>query len=92
MLEKMCELIKTGIHSDKWLKHVHLPDVSKALFEHFGAKVTSTQVYNHMRKWRLRWIHISKLRDLSGSPWDEDISNIMLEVDYYQGYITVSIV
>jgi hypothetical protein len=92
MLENMCELIKTGIRSDKGLKHVHLPDVSKALFEHFGSKVMSTQVYNHMRKWRLRWIHISNLRDLSGSPWDEDISNIMLEVDYYQGYITIIIV
>jgi hypothetical protein len=46
----MCELIKTGIRTDKGFKEVHLVSVSKVLFEHCGAEVTSTQVYNHLRK------------------------------------------
>jgi hypothetical protein len=29
----------------------------------------------------MRWIHISKLRDLSGAQWDEDNCSIMLEAD-----------
>jgi hypothetical protein len=56
---KMCELIKTGIRTDKGFKEVHLVFISKALFEHCRAEVTSTQVYNHLRKWRTRWIQIN---------------------------------
>jgi hypothetical protein len=67
ILQKMCELIKTGIHTDKGFREVHLVSVSKALFEHCGAEVTSTQVYNHLRKWKTRWVHISKLRDPSAA-------------------------
>jgi hypothetical protein len=42
ILQKMCELIKTGIRTDKGFKEVHLVSVSKALFEHCGEEVTST--------------------------------------------------
>jgi hypothetical protein len=42
ILQKMCDLIKTGICTDKGFKEVHLVFVSKALFEHCGAEVTST--------------------------------------------------
>jgi hypothetical protein len=90
ILQKMCELIKTGVRTDKGFKEVHLVSVSKTLFEHYGAKVTSTQVYNHLRKWRTRWIQINKLRDLSGAQWDEDTCIIVLETDHYQGHVTVS--
>jgi hypothetical protein len=56
ILQKMCDLIKTGVCTDKGFKEVHLISVSKELFEHCGAEVTYTQVYNHLRKWRTRWI------------------------------------
>jgi hypothetical protein len=90
ILQKMCELIKTGVRTDKGFKEVHLVSVSKTLFEHCGAKVTSTQVYNHLRKWRTRWIQINKLRDLIDAQWDEDACTIVLETDHYQGHVTVS--
>jgi hypothetical protein len=67
ILQKMCELIKTDVCTEKGLKEVHQVSISKALFEHCGAEVTSTQVYNHLRKWMTRWIQIKKLRDLSGA-------------------------
>jgi hypothetical protein len=44
ILQKMCDLIKTGVRTDKGFKEVHLVSVSKALFEHCGEEVTSTQV------------------------------------------------
>jgi hypothetical protein len=78
----MCELIKTGIRTDKGFREVHLVCVSKALFEHCGAEVTSTQVYNHLTKWKTRWVHISKLRDLSAAQWDEDSCTIVLEANH----------
>jgi hypothetical protein len=42
ILQKMWELIKTSVRTDKGFKEVHLVSVSKALFEHCGAEVTST--------------------------------------------------
>jgi hypothetical protein len=42
ILQKMCELIKTDVRTDKGFKEVHLVSVSMALFEHCGAEVTST--------------------------------------------------
>jgi hypothetical protein len=67
ILEKMCELIKTGVRTDKGLKEFRLTAVEKVLFEHCGVDVSSTHVYNHMRKWRQMWLIVSRLRDLSGA-------------------------
>ena len=72
VLNKMCELISSGVRTDKGFKEVHLNTVAKRVFEFYGQEVSATQVYNHLRKWRGRWIQVSKLRDLSGASWDEN--------------------
>ncbi|KAK1683456.1 hypothetical protein QYE76_044304 [Lolium multiflorum] len=72
-LEKMCGLIKTGVRTDKGFKEVHPTGVAKGLFDHCGVSVCSTQVYDHLRKWRQRWLTISRLHDLSWSQWCDDM-------------------
>jgi hypothetical protein len=52
VLRRMCELISTGVRTDKGFKEVHLNQVTKALHEFIGNEVTGTQVYNHLCKWR----------------------------------------
>jgi hypothetical protein len=42
MLEKMCGLIKSGVHTERRVKNVHLIAVFKTLFEYCGVEVTST--------------------------------------------------
>jgi len=64
--------------------------VAKHLRDYSGEEVTSTQVYNHLRKWRQRWVKLSKLRDLSGAQWDEDNCMIVLEEEHYNGHTKVS--
>ncbi|KAK1631764.1 hypothetical protein QYE76_006079 [Lolium multiflorum] len=44
-------------------------------------------VYNHLRKWRQRWLTISRLRDLSGAQWCEDTKCIVLEAEHYCGRV-----
>ena len=90
MLNKMHELISSGVRTDKGFKEVHLNLVAKQVFEFCGQEVTSTQVYNHLRKWRSRWIQVSKLRDLSGVSWDENTCSIVLEAEHYVGHVAVS--
>ena len=90
VLNQMCALIKTGVRTDKGFKEVHLTIMTKDLFVHCGAEVTSIQVYNHLRKWRQRWLMVTKLRDLSGAQWCEESYTILLENDHYEGHVTVS--
>ena len=87
----MCELIGSGVRTDKGFKEVHLNTITKLVFE-FSGEITSTQIYNHLRKWRVRWIKVSKLKDLSGAQWDEETSTIILESEHLRGHILVSIV
>jgi hypothetical protein len=90
VLEKMCGLIQSGVRTDKGFKEVHLNTVAKGLADHCGVTVCSTQVYNHLRKWRQRWLTISRLRDLSGAQWCEDTKCIVLEGEHYCGHVAVS--
>ena len=90
MLNKMCELISSGARTDKGFKEVHLNTVAKQVFEFRGQEVSATQVYNHLRKWRSRWIQVSKLRDLSGASWDENTCSIVLEAEHYADHVAVS--
>ncbi|KAK1663818.1 hypothetical protein QYE76_051977 [Lolium multiflorum] len=87
VLEKMCGLIQSGVRTDKGFKEVHLNFVTKGLAEHCGVSVCSTQLYNHLRKWRQRWLTISRLRDLSGAQWCEDTKCIVLEGEHYCGHV-----
>ena len=52
MLCRMCQLISSGVRTDKGFKEVHPNQVAKAMQEFSGNEITGTQVYNHMRKWR----------------------------------------
>ena len=50
VLNKMCELISSGVRIDKGFKEVHLNTAAKQAFEFCGQEVSATQVYNHLRK------------------------------------------
>jgi hypothetical protein len=89
VLRRMCQLIETGVRTDKGFKEVHLNQVAKYLSEFTGVEVTGTQVYNHLRKWRQRWVKVSKLRMLSGAQWVDDVCMISLEEEHYVGHIKV---
>jgi hypothetical protein len=89
MLHCFCQLISTGLRTDKGFKEVHLNQVARDLHEFTGNEVTRQQVYNHLRKWRQRWMRVIKLRELSGALWDEDNFMISLEDEHYKGHIKV---
>ena len=46
-------------------KEVHWNSGAKRLFELYVQEVTSTLVYNDLRKWRAKWIQVTKFRYLS---------------------------
>ncbi|KAK1677220.1 hypothetical protein QYE76_038068 [Lolium multiflorum] len=87
VLEKMCGLIQSGVRTDKGFKEVHLNSVAKGLANHCGVTACSTQVYNHLRKWRQRWLTINRLRNLSTAQWCEDTKCIVLQGEHYYGHV-----
>jgi methionine salvage enolase-phosphatase E1 len=46
-----------------------------------GDSVSGSQLYNHLQKWRAKWVKIYRLKELSASLWDEDLSVITLAPD-----------
>ena len=62
VLRRMSQLIKSGARANKGFKENKVNQVAKLLREYSGEKVTSTQVYNHLRKWRQGWGRICKLK------------------------------
>lgn len=89
VLRRMKQLIETGARANKGFKEKDVNQVAKALREFSREEVISTQVYNHLRKWRQRWGRVCKLKDLSGALWDHETNVIMLDQDHYAGHVKV---
>jgi archaellum biogenesis protein FlaJ (TadC family) len=67
VLRRMAQLVSDDSRPDKVFNDKDVNHVAKALKEYNGEVVNSTQVYNHLRKWRQKWSRVCKLKDLSGA-------------------------
>ncbi|CAD6259664.1 unnamed protein product [Miscanthus lutarioriparius] len=50
VLRRMSQLVESGARADKGFKDKEVNQVAKALREYCGEELSSTQVYNHLRK------------------------------------------
>ena len=89
VLSKFSDLVTEGVRTDKGFKDCHVNAVARELQSYIGQQVSGTQVYNHLRKWRTKWVKICRLKDLSGANWDEDLCMITLDPKHYHGHVKV---
>lgn len=89
ILGRFSDLVAEGVRTDKGFKDIHTNSVAARLSEFIGQHVTGTQVYNHLRKWRNKWVKICRLKELSGANWDEDLCMITLDPEHYNGHVKV---
>ncbi|KAL6893815.1 hypothetical protein ACP4OV_007913 [Aristida adscensionis] len=87
VLRRFVDLVGQGVETDKGFKETHLNSVARDLSDFSGVEVSGTQVYNHLRKWRARWVKICNLKSLSGALWDDDVYMISLEKEHYNGHV-----
>jgi len=87
----MTQLVSDGSRPGKVFKDKDVNLVAKRLKEFNGEVVCPTQVYNHLRKWRARWVKICRLKELSGALWVEDLCMISLSAEHYAGHVKVHI-
>lgn len=90
VLRRFSDLVGEGVKTDKGFKEVHLNSVAKQLSEFSNMEISGNQVYNHLRKWRARWVKICRLKDLSGALWDEENFMITLDPEHYNGHVKVN--
>jgi len=86
MLRGLVAIARKGVKTDKGFKEIHITKVAKELTQLVSYEVTNTQVTNHLRKWKVRYQKIEKLRMLSGALWDDDQKMIVLEEQHYLGH------
>jgi hypothetical protein len=67
-----------------------LEAIVEAIMKYTSRKFCVAQVYNHLRHWRARWIHVCRLKKMEGVRWVENTSAIMMEDDAYYAYPKVS--
>jgi methionine salvage enolase-phosphatase E1 len=89
VLRRMAQIVSDGSRSDKTYKDKDVNAVAKALRDYAGVAVSSTQVYNHLRKWKQKWAKVARLKDLSGATFDDEVHAIMLDQDHYLGHCKV---
>jgi hypothetical protein len=89
MMRCLADIAAKGVKTDKGFKEIHIGQAAKALTQLVGYDVTTTQVTNHLRKWKIRYQRIEKLRLLSGALWDDDQKMIVLEDQHYLGHTQV---
>ena len=66
-MEKFSNLVAEGMRTDKGFKDFHVNVVAKDLQAFIMQPVTATQVYNHLRKCRTKWVKVCRLKELSGA-------------------------
>jgi hypothetical protein len=62
VLEKFSNLVAEGVRTDKGFKDFHVNAVAKDLQAFIQQLVTGTQVYNHLHKWRTKWVKVCRLK------------------------------
>jgi len=80
-----------GVKTDKGFKEVHVRQVASTLSDFARIVVSVQQIYNHLHKWRQRWVKIVRLKDLSGALWDEEHHMIVPDDEHLIGYTKVRI-
>jgi hypothetical protein len=82
MLRRFHDLVGKGVKTDKGFREVHVRQVAAILSDFVGVTVSTQQIYNHLRKWRQRWVKIERLKGLSGALRSEEHHMIVLNDEH----------
>ena len=73
------KLVEQGFHFDKCFKDQYIRKVSDDVLDFTGLTISSTQIYNHLRRWRGGWVRINQLKRMPGVVWYESMSTLMMD-------------
>jgi hypothetical protein len=76
---RMVQLINTGVDCNNGLGESHMQKICEDVFDFTGTRVTTMQLYNHMRKWRIKWNMILKIKAKKFVKWMPDSSFFLVD-------------
>jgi hypothetical protein len=71
-------------------KECYLKIVYNDVHDFTCVTVTPCQVYNHMRKWKAKWIMACKLKNLPGVTFDSASCAIVMDKEEFKHHLMVS--
>ena len=90
ILTRMVELVKDGVDLNRGIKDRTLEKIARSVLLFCGTKVSATQVYNHLWKWRARWNMLKVVAKAEGAEWREEASCFYMDDDAFLKHLTVS--
>jgi hypothetical protein len=85
---RVCDLINKRVRVDLGLRK-YLNDVAESILKYCGRVVAPEQIYTHIRYWRARWVHVSRVKRLEDVRWVEETTTIMMNDNAYFAHIMV---
>ena len=86
----MVEIVKDGLDIDRGIKYKSMEKICKDVLLFCNAKVSNTQLYNHIRKWKNRSTHLRNLAQAEGVEWREESSTFFMDDIAFLKHVTVS--
>ena len=79
VLNSMVQLINTGVEGNNGFRECHMQKICEDVFDFTGTRVTTMQMYNHMRKWRIKWNMILKIKTKKFVRWMPNSSSFLVD-------------
>ena len=89
VLDYMTSVIKKGESVQMGFKMKTLQTLAEAVYKFSGTLVSPNQVYNHLRKWRARWVQVLRLKRMDNVHWDGEKKTIFMDANQYFQHLKV---
>ena len=90
VFSRMAELVNGGVDIQRGIRDKSLGEIYKSVLLFCGTKVTTIQVYNHLRKWRNKQNTLRSLDQVEGVEWQEESTCFMMDEDMFIKHVRVS--
>jgi hypothetical protein len=90
LLNRVCELVTEEKVGLQFFRNHNLKEIVHVILKFTGREVGVAQFYNHLRHWRIRWVHVCRLKKIEGVRWMEKTLAIMMDDEAYYAYTKVS--
>jgi hypothetical protein len=74
VLNRVCDWVTEEKAGVPLFKNRDMKAIFAAILKYTSREVCIARVYNHLRHWRARWVHVCKLKKMEGVRWVEKTS------------------
>ncbi|KAJ6812497.1 uncharacterized protein M6B38_147835 [Iris pallida] len=84
LLKVLAREAEEGKKCDKAFRNSSYTLVCAIVKAKFGTSYSVSNVQNHLRGWKSKWLDILKAKDFSGAGWNEDLRMVILDEETHE--------